>query len=86
MLNVIPYPNKVRLREGALELKGSVTVRCPERYADIAEDFTSALRRSLPALHVEDEGEIGIEFNLVTGYGQEEYSPEVSATGVDVRA
>lgn len=86
MLNVIPYPNKVRLREGALELKGSVTVRCPERYADIAEDFTSALRRSLPALHVEDEGEIGIEFNLVTGYGQEEYSLEVSAKGVDVRA
>ena len=86
MLKIIPYPNKVRLREGTLRLEGTVTVSCPERYADIAEDFTSALRRSLPSVHIEENGALKIDFNLVTDYGQEEYSLEVTSAGIDVRA
>ena len=86
MLNIIPYPNRVRVREGELELKGTICVRCPERYSAIAEKFTADIHRSLPSVHVEDEGDIVIDFNPVTDYGQEEYSLEVSAKGIDVRA
>ena len=86
MLNVVPYPNKVRMREGVLELKGTVTVSCPERYSDIAEDFSSALHKSLPALHIEDGGKLRIDFNPVTDYGQEEYSVEVNGLGIQIRA
>ena len=86
MLNVIPYPNKVRLHEGSLEMKGTVTVRCPEKYSSIAEKFTADLHKSLPSLHVEDEGDIIIDFNPVTDYGQEEYSIEISGKGIDIRA
>ena len=86
MLNVIPYPNKVRVREGELEMKGTITVRCPERYSVIAEKFTADLHKSLPSLHVEDEGNILIDFNLVADYGQEEYSLDISGKGIDIRA
>ena len=72
MLNIIPYPNRVRVREGELELKGTICVRCPERYSAIAEKFTADIHRSLPSVHVEDEGDIVIDFNPVTDYGQEE--------------
>lgn len=86
MFDIIPCPSKIQKKAGSVTLKGTVTVSCSERYEDIAEMFVSRLHRSIPSVNITENGDIRVEFNVVTGYGQEEYSIDIDSCRIEIRA